>query len=234
MRLRLPTAPLLQVLAMTALFGCAGGQSGSEGPVGGEPPADVASGAGLQGCVERAQQSVDRDAMTPMGFTPRQALNLAAGTDRSLLDFSDSTGSTDETGLTLTVTDTGGDVLLVDIEPADDTPSAGCPDYVLIPVSVQFTTDDGRFDESFSANLVAFQANETSFTQRLDADALGGSFEYDSVDMGSYEQRDVLIHAIYDADGSRGRVSGIGRRADDSQTTLVIANWGEGSTGDLQ
>lgn len=229
---RRPILALLPpVLVALLLSGCAGGQSGSESPIGGDPASPTSGdSAGLAGCAEISREAIDRDTLTPMGFTPRQALNLAVGTDRSMLEFTES----DETGLTLTVTDTGEEVELVDVEPADDNPDAGCPDYVLIPVSVQFTTDDGRLDEGFDVKLVAFQPNETSFTQRLDAETLNGSFQYDSVDAASYEQRDLVINAVYDPDGSRGRVSGIGRREDDTQSTLVIANWGDSPAGDAR
>lgn len=219
--------------AFCALAACAGGQSGSESPIGGTPPdpgggagGDATGGpAGLQGCEIVDQVPIDRDAVTPMGFTPRQVLDLAVGTQRSVLDFSASTEAGDTTELSVTTTDAGDPVRLIDVEPTDADPDASCPDFVEIDVAGRFTTDDGRFDESYAAELVAFQGNETGYVVGLDADALTGSFDYATVDNGDYATRTIIISARFDADGTRGRLTGVGTAADGSQTSRVVADW---------
>lgn len=224
----------LWIVLLLGLAGCAGGQSGSEAPIGDSGASPTGNDAGLQGCEEISDTVIDRDQTTPMGFTPRELINLASGTQRAVLDFSVSTTAGDMTELSITVTDTGEPVRLIDVEAAVDSPDAGCPDYVLVPVTVRFTTDDGRLDEPFATDLVGFQGNETGFTTSLDADTLVGTFDYASVDDAPYDQRRIVLNATYDPSGPQGRISGIGTRADGTQRTLVIADWGPPPAGETR
>ena len=63
------------VIASLVLGACAGGQSGSESPVGtGEEP--PATDAGLAGCVEASRHAIGRDEPTTLGFTAQDMLDL--------------------------------------------------------------------------------------------------------------------------------------------------------------
>ncbi|MEC9405748.1 MAG: hypothetical protein VX549_00565 [Pseudomonadota bacterium] len=224
--------PLLAFAALgcLALAGCAGGQSGSESPVGTgqEPPA---TDAGLAGCVEASRSAIGREEPTALGFTAQDMLDLATGSQRATLDFAASTQEGDTTGLTVTVTDTGDAAEFVDAQPGESSPGAGCPDFIVVSVQLRLTSDDGRFDETLTAPLVAFQASEAGAIIDVDADALTGSYDYASADPETYASRVVIFNASFDGDGTTGRVSGTGTRTDGTEHTVTIAHWGQASAG---
>lgn len=218
------------VIASLVLGACAGGQSGSESPVGtGEEP--PATDAGLAGCVEASRHAIGRDEPTTLGFTAQDMLDLAAGSQRATLDFSTSTQPGDTSGLTVAVSDLGEVAEFVDASPGESSPGAGCPDFVVLTVQLELTSDDGRFDETLTAPLVAFQASEAGAIVEVDADALAGSYDYASADPETYASRVVIFNASFVADGTTGRVSGTGTRMDGTEQTVTIADWGQASAG---
>jgi hypothetical protein len=139
-------------------------------------------------CAWAGSQVIALDETSAGGFTPNEVLALVGGAHDEVLSWTDG----GETPLTITVTHDGGAVLWVDYELEDDGSGVelmlDCPDRL-------------EFD-------AAALGEEASFFQRLDLDALGGTYEVTEVDPDDYDAVEARVSARFDAGGSTGEIVG--------------------------
>lgn len=221
-------------LVLALLVAACSGQSGSEGPNMNEPSEVAGTGSDAfasEFCEVASSQMLGIDETSPLGFSGRDMLDLAEGVYRTTLSYEN--GET--TGLRSVVNYTDGNVVFIDRRRTEDSagPSAACPDSLEVTVEARIETDDGRFDEDFGAVLTALQPSENGYFVELNPDAMQGSFDFSEFDDGSYDRRRVFIDALFDSQGSNGRISGVGENDDDpdnpddtaSSRFVPIGNW---------
>jgi hypothetical protein len=179
-------------LSLVLTSGCLGDQFADEAAV----------------CAWAGSQVIALDETSAGGFTPNEVLALVGGAHDEVLSWTDG----GETPLTITVTHDGGAVLWVDYELEDDGSGVelmlDCPDRLEFDAEVDFATEDEAFDEVWSVTVASALGEEASFFQRLDLDALGGTYEVTEVDPDDYDAVEARVSARFDAGGSTGEIVG--------------------------
>jgi hypothetical protein len=185
---------------------------------------------------------VGLDDLSPLEFSPQALVDLAVGvSDESFVWVRDDS----VTGVTVSIAHVGGEARFVEsvaVYPDGDEPQPGigiiCDDRVELDVSVQFTTEDGAFDETFATVLAATVVEQAEWGHDLDPDALGGTYDMDvdiDIDETEWDERRLRIHGVSNAEGSTGEVSGqvIGEEeCDGDQCTawamdVEVGTWGK-------
>ncbi len=200
--------PVFWLLAPYWCLAACSGQSGSEAPAG-DDSGGVGFGQGIESasaCATAEVRPLTVDEVSPLGFSARDMLDLAAGAQRAELRYADDS----LTGLRSVIEYQDGNVFYIDKQRAegDAGPSSDCPDRLEVTISARLETDDGRFLERYDTVLVAVQANENGYFVELDPARLQGSFEYSDFDSGEADRRRLFIDAVYGVDGTSGRITG--------------------------
>lgn len=161
--------------------------------------------------VDRAP--LQRDEVSPLGFSAGEILDLAVGVHEHELIWARG-GST---ALALTVDDEGvyeyltqevvvtgdGGRTTANIEP-------WCPNLVSAKVTLGLETADGAFAESRELELQAYEAGRSQ--QYLDLDEVSGTFDpWDHVPAASdYDEVRAWLNVTFEASGARGTIDGQG------------------------
>lgn len=195
--------PLSLSLTSLILLGACSGQSGGESPSG--EPAGANDFAAE--CAEQSSREFDLDQNAPIGFSGQDMLDLAAGTTSVTLRYGD--GS--ETRLMLELGTEASTARFVERINEAASASTDCASQLRVAVSIDFATADGAFAEQLTAELVANQRTEAGFFLNLAVEDLAGGFDFSRFDNREYSERRVLIDAIFDGSGPRGRLQILGR-----------------------
>ena len=192
-------------VGLLAAAGCSSPQSG--GQTGGE---------GI-GCVPVTVTPLELDEASPLGFSGAEALETIGGEWTRPLTW----GKGGETELTLSIAYAGETRYLdrewkgdgAEAEPADD-----CPDVLELAISVEFTTADGGFAESWTASALAPEPSSAWHRHELDLDALEGSYEVSEIDPTEWDDVVGYVDLSLTAGvGASGSVDGLASRADEDQ-----------------
>lgn len=242
------------MVCMTALAGCfgggdggpgpgvTGGQTGDEGFTGGDRGGAASEGNTFEGgplafCEEAEPTALELDADSALGYTPRQVLALAEGSETlplywnaSVFPYGPEQG---ESTLSISVAARGG-ARYVDSQPKEMAAeiAVDCPSRLEVDVEVTIESGGGALDERFDAVLVSRDGALGRIDHRLDADALGGSLAFELP-----EGRDVRVHTlalsmVFSRYGSSGTLSaGFEERTGDAVSEYVspqggpLASW---------
>lgn len=188
-------------------------------------------------CVD-TPSALTADVASPGGFSAADVLLLASGARSNTLTWKD--GS--QTALSLEVVGDGSGSQWVDSVaeyPSDSgiSPAIGieCTSRLEIPVSVQFSTDDGAFADNFSSTLVASTAEVASFSIDLVTAPLAGSFNAADWPTEDYDTLSMALNASFTSSGDSGTIAGNAQKdngcTDDgscsaSNEMLDVAQWG--------
>lgn len=196
-RIRLGAAPSVALSALVVFAGCgpvAGGQTGEES----------------DGRCVFVTSPLSPDELSPLGFSPDQALALAEGERHAAFSWRQSPGVAygPESGtgaVTLTTTSAGPPKLArIDAEKSD----ASCVDHVRIPVTVALSTAGGAFDESLTTHLVATSADEAALTQMVPSAELDGAFAFSEETLGARRFIRLEVNLLFRTDASAGYLFG--------------------------
>lgn len=187
------------------------------------------SGEELISCsaVDSAEYALD-DATNPLGFAGQAIVDLAVKVHSATFTWAKD-GATTE--LTLDVTTEATQVTWRDNEWQDDgsgaeiaMAAADCPDDLVLPVTVGFTTADGAFAESWDLELSAPAATEAGAYEELDLDALAGTYAVTEVDPTAYDAVRAFLELGFDAAGAWGVVDGQAEETGDPADPESVAS----------
>ncbi len=175
-------------------------ETSTSGDEPGDPPDDPTDGTGCDdpggdpgpdlpppSCVE-TPMVIPLDEVTPLGFSPRDMLNLAEGTHQKPMtewhESFDDAGFVFEMGpesglgeLTVSIDHDGGEVRFVDREEVEGRfPLFDCYDTVEIEATAQVTSSGGALAETVPVVLTATVPGEAEIAAELSVAALNGSF----------------------------------------------------------
>lgn len=212
-----PAAALLVALA----GGCA--TAGTGGQTGEEPGA----------CWSEFTQLGPNDE-SPLGFSPQDSLNLAAGEHTATLHWIPGRRAYGpERGdgqLTVTITSLGSARFATRPGAQDVTELSTCGPSVLTDVAVELDTAGGAFHERFQGMLVAERAESATLTAALLGDHIGGSFAFDPAALTGQSLAEVTVNLAFSAGAFSGAVSaGIEQAGSGDVTSLEnvpLACWG--------
>lgn len=211
-----------------ALAACGGGQTlPGEGPTADTGTDDKGNtGLGVPeyiGCSDTETPLGASDA-SPLGFSADEVVAGIAGPLTAVATWAERDGSPT---VSFTVT-AAGDPVFHDREVAEDTGPAdtgatstyamgapepawsgydACSDYLEVPVTVHFSSDDGSFDETVAVSLMVEDPTLPSMYVDLDVDALGGSFVFTEIDPAEWDEVSLQLENRWGADGVQGQVS---------------------------
>jgi hypothetical protein len=189
------------------LGACQTGSAGGETTDSGSDPSNGGTGEASSSCEAVATTPLGPEDESPLGFTPADFQDFTLGDHASRLTWA----SGDEVHLTLSVT-SAGDASFVDYEVATTgtgpVAEIGCADDVELPVTVDFATDDGSFDEQWDVVVTSLTGQDAAFYHELDLATLGGTYTVTEVDPTLYDAVRVFVDGRFDATGPSGTVSG--------------------------
>lgn len=194
--------PLITLSALIAVVACTG--CGHE-----NQHLDEAAAAYCQ----ETRTAVAVDEQTALGFAAQEVIDTLVFTHEADLDYGDGTFA----ALTLDLLFDNGEVNFVDsvaVYPEGDGAEAAgailCESFVEIEITVDFSTDDGIFDESWQLPLQATTSDAASF--RLDdltPDDFAGSYDLMAFDPADHDEVTTSVWAAFDMGGSRGDITEI-------------------------
>jgi hypothetical protein len=179
---------------------------------------------------EDHEAPVTLDESTALGFTAHDLVDLVTPEFHGPLTWADETTTT----LDLVIVSTG-EAWFVDSEvvpgEGDQQPAIWpiCDDRVEIAVTIQFTTEDGAFAESWDDRVAGTSATEAHWAHELDLDALGGDFDLvPFVDAEDYDELRAFVNGAVSAEtGSSGRISGQASGSEDCDPGDPCSSWAE-------
>lgn len=145
-----------------------------------------------------------------MGFSGLDVLAQTATVTSSTARWSE--GSSPNTTLHITVSSAGAPIFH-DLEESTDTggPSQGadfaCMDYLEQPVTLDFYTDDGAFNESLSTAIYAMDIDAISVGGDFDPFALNGSFTFADLDPSEWDTVSLSLSNGWSNGGIQGQIS---------------------------
>jgi hypothetical protein len=166
-----------------------------------------------------------------LGFSGEDVLAVVAGPTSLDAEWTDS-GTT--TAVTLALTLTGSPVFHDQTEIVDtggygvgaDPEGGWCPDYLEVPVTIQFSTADGAFAETLSGAIQATSTDSLSAGGELDYANLGGSYTLTEIDPAEWDDVSLSLNNAWSDGQVRGAVSL-------SATRELGGGVGEGLVGDV-
>jgi hypothetical protein len=175
---------------------------------------------------------LEQDVACALGFAADDVLAVVAGPASAPATWTDG-------GAVTTVTigsSLAGEVVYHDRSPAADTgssddtghatgaPDDACPDWLEVPITLTLTTDDGAFDESVAASILAMDTASLWASAELDWSALGGSYVFTEIDPDEWDEVSLGVSAGWSAGAMTGQV-------DMNASRTVSEDMGEGITG---
>jgi hypothetical protein len=162
------------------------------------------------GCQPVQTRTLAWSERSPLGFSADELLNSLGAERDSRLTWSDGTSTTLSLALARRV---NGSVEYQEREYVSDGSGAElvaptCPDVVSIPVTLTFSTGDGKFAEEWALPLLAESATRASGFSRVELGTLEGSFTVTQIDPAQFD--DVLAHVTLTLESSAwsGTLSG--------------------------
>lgn len=100
------------------------------------------------------------------------------------------------------------------VYPEGETAAIGivCEDYLAIPASLAFSTDDGAFADTFSTELTVSEPDRARFSIDLVAAALAGTFDPTEWPEGEYDRLTMRAEGDLSGAGSVGLIHGSATR----------------------
>lgn len=168
------------------------------------------------------EHAVALDEVTLLGFTAQEVVDLVSQPYEGALTWADET----TTGLDLAVAPTG-EAWFVDSEVVDGTGDEICDDRVAVAVTIQFTTADGAFAETWDDRVDATSSSQASWSRELDLDALSGDFDLvPYVESKDYDELRASVAGSVSADsGNSGRIKGQASGSEDCDPGDTCSSW---------
>ena len=173
-----------------------------------------------------------QDVASPLGFSADDVLVVVSGPASAAATWTDGgAGTTVTIGATL-----AGDVVYHDRSPVEDTggpedtgpapgaPDDACVDWLEVPITMALATDDGAFDESVPASILAMDTGSLWASAELDWAALGGSYVFTEIDPSEWDSVSLSVSAGWSAGSLTGQV-------DMSASREISEDMGEGLVG---
>lgn len=215
---------LALLLGLTGCGAQAGGQTGAETD---GPCTFEVSPLGLEG-------------MSPLGFTPRDALSLAEGEHHLVLRWLPAPTSPygPESGQGELVLEVTG-LERADFAEVDWSKSSGpCQSQVRVAVRVRLSTAGGAFREDFETRLISVEPGTASFSQVLAGEDIGGSFAFTPQVLTSQELARVQVDSSFvegrvfgaASAGLAGNDEGADANAAASFESVPLACWGDSAS----
>jgi len=219
----------LSLLASLLVTGCIlGGQTGTEEarPGNGLGTTEGGDDGGL--CAARSVVPLDRDQVSPLGFSPAEVLAYAVGSTEM-----DALFSSEELPLAFGP-ESGVSTLQILVEDLDgqrsyvsyDDPSVCGAPSVQLDVVLSFVTGGGALDERFAATLVARDANLVSFAVSRDPSDWAGSLSFGLT--ANQSITGLVFEGEITPDGHAGVLRAVLEETTEelsSQAELVILTW---------
>jgi hypothetical protein len=180
-------------------------------------------------CVDNAVV-VELDEVTELGFTPQQLLDLAMGEHAGTVAWNRGSDASIELALS-----EPSEARFIDsevVEPEGDGEHLDlwveCPDRVEVDLTLDLSTDDGWFDESWEIALVGFDSAQARFDQELDLDDLVGSFDVEpDVTSPDYDALSAWVTGSFVEGSSAGAFEGQASGEDDCEDGDECSAWAE-------
>ena len=202
----------------------AGGDGGTTGDGGGGGVPDY------QECDDVTSELAPSD-VSGLGFSAADVLAVVAGPTTAVGTWSDG-------GPTITVSlavAAAGSPVFHDRSPAADTGGSdsgmggggadgNCYDWLDVPVTIAFSTDDGKFAEAVSANVTAIELSSMWASGELDWSALSGTYTFTEIDPAKWDDVALSLSAGWAGGATMGQV--------DMSASREIADSGGGATGE--
>ncbi len=220
----LPSA-LLVALSSVALCGCETGQIGGEVN---EPDDNFEGDPTGSGCQEDESVNLTAGEESDLGFAPNAVFELVSGSHEA--DFVwgsprneefasyELTPAAGEGAITITVTPDEASATLVHRSPpsSNGTEEGGlaffgdsCPDVLRFDAEVHVESDNGAFDDTFTATFDATSAHVVSTRIPLDLDQLAGSFAVHLTEPEGAELQQLGLSITFGPGAMTGLVSGM-------------------------
>jgi len=161
-----------------------------------------------------ATSVLEQDAVCALGFSADDVLAVVTGPASAAATWTDGDAAT-----TVTISASlAGDVVYHDRSPVEDTggpgdtgyamgaPDDGCADWLEVPVTLGLATDDGAFDESVVASILAMDTASLWASAELDWAALGGSYVFTEIDPAEWDEVSLGVFAGWSAGAMTGQV----------------------------
>jgi hypothetical protein len=202
------TAPFL-----AALLGCEDGRGEDSGP----------------SCKDE-EAAVALEEVTPLGFSAQDVVDLVSPPYEGPLAWADET----TTVLDLEIAPTG-EAWFVDSEVVSGAGEAQpaiwpiCDDRVAVAVTIQFTTADGAFAETWAERVEAAAAAEAHWNRELDLGSLNGDFDLlPFVQSKDYDELRAFVGGtVSTKTGTSGRINGQGSGSEDCDPGDTCSSWSE-------
>lgn len=180
--------------ALTALGCGTGGQTGEE----------------TQGTCEESSTVIAMDAASPLGFSPKDMLDLVGDVSTAILRWQQTPDliygpESGQTSLTLTLR------RAVEARFVESRARTGqelampiCQNRIEVTVEESVSTTGGALDETFGAALVAVKRDELWMSHSFLPSALKGGFFIDSASLGSRKYQDLKLEPHWSTRGFGG------------------------------
>jgi hypothetical protein len=202
-------------LCCAALVGCVDADGGSTPPQSGGQ-----TGGELIGCQPVKTLSLQLDEASPLGFTGDQALAGIEGEWTRTLTWAEG-GTTDVVVIVAYAGD--GTVEWQDREWVEEgqqvQPAAelgDCVDVLELPISIDFTTADGAFAETWTGVALAETTTFATHFHELDLATLEGSYQLTSVDPGDFDSVRAWVDMTFEDSWVLGDIEAQRTTTDDS------------------
>ena len=218
----------------TLTTSCAGGDVKDDTAAPGDDSGVVSGDGGMpdyQECDDSTATLASSD-ISALGFSADDVLTAVAGPSSASGTWTDGGAITT---VTLAVSLSGAPVFH-DRSPTVDTgtgmegPDSACPDWLEVPVSVTFATDDGAFDETLSASILAMELSSLWASSELDWTALSGTYTFTDIDPAEWDTVGLSLSAGWSGGATTGQVDMSASRSLSEDTGGGVAT-GEGIVG---
>jgi hypothetical protein len=194
------------LLAALALVGCSSTPNDEAGALGGQ------TGGESLGCLPVTTKALDRDEVSPLGFSAAEVLTALAEPQRGTLLWANRPQG--EWTVTLSAR---GNARYEDREYRNDgsgreIATLGCADVVVIPVQLGFSTGAGEFEETWEAELALTAPGFGSLFFEVPLDNLSGSFVLTEVRPEDFDFVQVFLQLDLQNYAVGGRIEALGSR----------------------
>lgn len=233
---RTPLRFLFGFVPLAGALACTSGQTG--GQVSG--PGDAAE----DGCVETESAPLDRAEATPLGYSAADVLskvegdhegNLAWGSDPTLAQHVEVTPESGSGWIRWRVHYEGEAIRYIERQPKtfpggqEPGSTALCPNVLRIPVRLEVETENGAFDDAFTAAFLSSEADTTTLSVTFDPSELQGSFRA-TAKAASSTVGSFTLHLTRTPESWLGRIDGLLEERQGEVTSGMWLPFGEWTT----
>lgn len=167
---------------------------------------DTSQGAPEEIPCDETTTTISINDITDLGFSGQDIIDIINTPTSILANWVDDPNAF--TMFTIEVTG-AGDPIFHDLEVSGDTGNSNgaCTDYLEVPVILNFSTDDGAFDESPATTILVSDITLLSIGADLDPFNLNGSFVLTDIDPDEWDVITMDINNTWSGGGIQGQVN---------------------------